>query len=493
MGRFSKKVNFLAIFLSSVLSMSFLWNTETTAITASERKFYGQNNILFYNPDSDNSLLSNSNLCLVDLGDSAATILNFLIGKSYTKNASAGIVGNLMAESGLKTNVLEGGKTVGSDYILYDLTSDKSNYPNRGFGLGQWTTASRQKALQTFANENGLAVTSLEAQLGYLIKELSARGFSASSMSSDSTEEATFKIFDKFEVPGSSFWTTVNGKYYNDYDPKSLSELSEEKTPSAYKAFMKRFTYAKSALAKIDNANLTGNFSSNCEEVKIEGSESDPSKIRSETEPEKTDESGQQEEPEQEPEETQPETEVLISSSSKANAIAELAVSMAWPYSSGSNKGYCKTSSGSLIKWNKDKKPAECSNSLKEENIAVLKSLYSNAKTSRAMDCSWFVADVIKYLGIDKSFPSGGSSSITSYLSKTSKWVEVQNLGNTSNLKPGDVFAIDGHVMFYVGSYGGSYGNAVGASKNSWVARIHTIYYNQYNSGAAFRIFRIKE
>ena len=200
----SRKIR--AWFLLATLFLNLSLSLETFALSAAEKKFYAENYILFFNPDGDNPTSTSENLCLIDLGDSAATILNFLIGKNYSKNSAAGIVGNLMAESGLRPNLLEGGTAVGSDYILYDLSTDTSNYPNRGFGLAQWTTAARQKALQLFANENGLAVTSVEAQLGYLIKELSARGFSAESMSADSVEEATFKIFDKFEVPGSSFW-----------------------------------------------------------------------------------------------------------------------------------------------------------------------------------------------------------------------------------------------------------------------------------------------
>ena len=483
----------LSLFFLLVFVFNLSLNLKSFALTAAEKKRYAENNILFFNPDlEENPFASTVASCVVDLGDSAATILNYLMNKNYSKNASAGIVGNLMAESGLKSNVLEGGKTVGSDYVLYNLATDSSNYPNKGFGLGQWTTASRQKALQEYANSNGLAVTSLEAQLGYLISELSARGFSASSMSSDSVEEATFKIFDKFEVPGASFWTTVNGKYYNDYDPKTLAELSAEKTPAAYKAFNRRLSFASSALSKIENTNLTGDFSaSNCESEtpasKTPASPSEEEKSPSSSSEEKTESSPE------EPEPTKPETEVLTTSSSVANKIATTAVSMAWPYSSGANTGYCKNSSGSLVKWNTKNKPTECASVLKEENAAMLKSIYGSAKTSRAMDCSWFVGDLIRYLGIDSSFPHGGSSSITNYLAKTSRWIEVQNLGNTSNLKPGDIFAIDGHVMIYVGSYGGKFGNAVGASKNSWVARVHNIYYNQYSSGAAFRIFRYKE
>lgn len=489
-----------SIFFLTILFSNLLFSAKSFALTAAERRRFAENNILFYSPDEESPFLSDSSTCLVDLGDTAATVLNFLVGHNYSKNASAGIVGNLMAESGLKTNVLEGGKVVDSTYVLYDLSSDSSNYPNKGFGLGQWTTASRQKALQTFANNNGLTVTSLEAQLGYLITELSARGFSSESMSSDSLEESTFKIFDKFEVPGSSFWTTVNGTYYNDYDPTSLSELSAEKTPAAYKAFNRRLSFANSALKKIDNSNLTGSFASSCEDTETSGSASDPEKIRetggdsstpTTPSPESEPQVEQPEQSEQQP--TQPESEHLTSSSSVANQIAQLAVSMAWPYSSGANAGYCKSSSGTLIKWNTKNKPSECSSSLKEENAAVLSSLYGNAKVSRAKDCSWFVADVIKYLKVDQSFPSGGSAGITNYLSKTSKWIEVQNLGNTSNLQPGDVFSINGHVMIYVGSYGGRYGNAVGASKDSWVARVHNIYYKQYSSGATFRIFRYKE
>ncbi len=489
----SRKIR--AWFLLATLFLNLSLSLETFALSAAEKKFYAENYILFFNPDGDNPTSTSENLCLIDLGDSAATILNFLIGKNYSKNSAAGIVGNLMAESGLRPNLLEGGTAVGSDYILYDLSTDTSNYPNRGFGLAQWTTAARQKALQLFANENGLAVTSVEAQLGYLIKELSARGFSAESMSADSVEEATFKIFDKFEVPGSSFWTTVGGKYYNDYDPKSLAELSAEKTPAAYKAFNKRLGYANSALAKISNANLTGSSSSQCEEpAKTSGSSSSEDPENPEAKTSGTDSKSEESKtPESEKEDTKPETEVLITSSAVADKIAETAVKMAWPYTSGANTGYCKTSSGSLVKWNSKSKPKECASSLKEENAAMLSSIYGSAKVSRAMDCSWFVGDLIRYLKIDSSFPHGGSSSITNYLAKTQKWVEVRNLGNTSNLKAGDVFAIDGHVMIYVGSFGGSYGNAVGASKNSWVARLHTIYYNQVSSGAAFRIFRYKE
>ena len=485
-------------FFACFFLLTFLFNSSLSlksfALSAEEKKFYAENNILFFSPDEEENPFALSSSCVVDLGDSAATILNYLIGKSYSKNAAAGIIGNLMAESGLKTNILEGGKVVPSDYVLYDLASDSSNYPNKGFGLGQWTTASRQKALQTYANSHALAVTSLEAQLGYLITELSARGFSASSMSSDSVEEATFKIFDKFEVPGASFWTTINGTYYNDYDPTSLSDLSAEKTPAAYKAFNRRLSYASSALSKIANNNLTGDFSAaSCEDEQLSTPQETPAQETAEAEtPEPTTpESETSEQPEQQP--TQPETEVLTTSSSVANKIAQTAVSLAWPYTSGANSGYCKNSSGSLVKWNSKNKPTECANVLKEENAAMLKSIYGSAKVSRAMDCSWFVGDLIRYLKIDSSFPHGGSSSITNYLAKTSRWIEVENLGNTSNLKPGDIFAIDGHVMVYVGSYGGKFGNAVGASKNSWVARVHNIYYAQYNSGAAFRIFRYKE
>ena len=483
----------LPLFFLTILTLNLSLNLKTFALTTAERRRYAENNIIFYSPENEETAATDPSTCLVDLGDSAATILNYLINKGYTKNASAGIVGNLMAESGLKTNVLEGGKTVDSNYVLYNLATNTSNYPNKGFGLGQWTTDSRQKALQIFANENGLAVTSLEAQLGYLTRELSARGFSSSSMSSNSVEEATFTIFDKFEVPGSSFWTTHNGTYYNDYDPKTLSELSSEKTPAAYKAFNRRLSYANSALAKINNTGLNGSpTTSSCEDTETTGSPSDPEKIRESGEQPSAPESEPQAPSEEQPE-TTPETQHLVSSSSVANRIAQLAVSMAWPYSSGSNAGYCKSSSGNLVKWNAKSKPTECSSSLKEENASVLYSLYGGAKISRAMDCSWFVADVIKYLKVDSGFPSGGSAGITSYLSRTSRWIEVQNLGNTSNLKPGDIFSISGHVMIYVGSYGGKYGNAVGASKGSWVARVHNIYYKQYSSGEAFRVFRYKE
>ena len=120
----------LALFFFTTILLNTFWTSEIFALTAAERKFYAENYIMFYNPDKTNNLLEtgNENLCLIDLGDSAATILNFLIGKNYSINSAAGIVGNLMAESGLKPNLLEGGTAVGSDYILYDLSNNTSNY-----------------------------------------------------------------------------------------------------------------------------------------------------------------------------------------------------------------------------------------------------------------------------------------------------------------------------------------------------------------------------
>ena len=111
-------------------------------------------------------------------------------------------------------------------------------------------------------------------------------------------------------------------------------------------------------------------------------------------------------------------------------------------------------------------------------------------------DCGHFVATVVRYSGLDDDFPLGGTSNMESYMANSDIWMEIDNLGNTSNLMPGDIFVVnlvggqnggDGHIMMYVGDYGGDY-NLASASLCSRTANLGNVYFS--DSRGSYRIFR---
>ncbi|MBR3180491.1 hypothetical protein IKF63_00185 [Candidatus Saccharibacteria bacterium] len=71
--------------------------------------------------------------------------------------------------------------------------------------------------------------------------------------------------------------------------------------------------------------------------------------------------------------------------------------------------------------------------------------------------CDHFVAIVVKNT-VDPEFPFGATDAQRDYLLNSPKWTEIPNLGNTSNLQPGDVFVVaqgdggleHGHIYIYL-------------------------------------------
>ncbi len=189
--------------------------------------------------------------------------------------------------------------------------------------------------------------------------------------------------------------------------------------------------------------------------------------------------------------------------STKARQLAINAVYAAWPYTSGEHAGKCQKPNGSWVTWNEDKWGGNdknwCGYSLKPEN----KELYKTARktgdftakdkifNTYVQDCVYFMQALVYYTGITSKlseFPTNRATSQWNYMKGSSKWQEITNNSNTKNLQPGDILVNDKHVMVYVGEYGNGYGNTVGASRGTWAARIHSIYYS--NSSGKFHIFR---
>lgn len=107
-------------------------------------------------------------------------IWNFLKAKGLNDCGIAGLMGNLYAESGLRSTNLQNSyeKKLGFTDDSYTKAVDDGSYGNfvkdcAGYGLAQWTYWSRKENLLQFALSRKASIGDLETQLEFLYKELS--------------------------------------------------------------------------------------------------------------------------------------------------------------------------------------------------------------------------------------------------------------------------------------------------------------------------------
>ena len=110
---------------------------------------------------------------------SAQTIWNFLKKEGFNDYGIAGLMGNLDAESGLRSNNLQDtySRKFGLSDIQYTQKVDNGSYTNfvydeAGYGLAQWTYWSRKQNLLNYAKSKNKSISDLEMQLEFLCKEL---------------------------------------------------------------------------------------------------------------------------------------------------------------------------------------------------------------------------------------------------------------------------------------------------------------------------------
>jgi hypothetical protein len=115
--------------------------------------------------------------------------MDFFTERGFTRQAAAGIVGNLLAESGInpKSEQYGGGP---------------------GRGIAQWSVDQRWQTYLKFANNRNLDPLDLDAQLRFIIHEMpSAMGESAKTIKTMTDEKAAAKLFmDLYERPGKPNW-----------------------------------------------------------------------------------------------------------------------------------------------------------------------------------------------------------------------------------------------------------------------------------------------
>ena len=134
-------------------------------------------------------------------------IWDFLKGKGLNGFAVAGIMGNLYAESALRSDNLQ--NTGNNKWNLTDaeytaqIDAGKRDFEDgQGYGLAQWTYPTRKAALLAFAKAANKSICVLQMELDFLWKEL--QGYSAVMSvlkSATSVREASDIFMVKFENP----------------------------------------------------------------------------------------------------------------------------------------------------------------------------------------------------------------------------------------------------------------------------------------------------
>jgi len=106
---------------------------------------------------------------------SAETIYRDLIKAGMTPEGACGMLGNLKAESSLKSNIAQRGMTSLTDaqYTQKFNNNPESCYNDAcGYGLAQWTLPQRKRNLRSFAGNWGVSVDAEDMQTAFAVWEL---------------------------------------------------------------------------------------------------------------------------------------------------------------------------------------------------------------------------------------------------------------------------------------------------------------------------------
>lgn len=173
---------------------------------------------------------------------------DFLLAKIGNEYGVAGLMGNLYAESALRSNNLQQTyeKSLGYTDDTYTVAVDSGDYSNfvkdsAGYGLAQWTYWSRKQALLEYAKSVGKSICDFDMQMEFLWKELST-GYKSTLnalKAATSVADASTYVLIHYEAPADQGETvqakraSYGEKYYSAYhtvieEPK---EEVEEKIP----------------------------------------------------------------------------------------------------------------------------------------------------------------------------------------------------------------------------------------------------------------------
>lgn len=136
-------------------------------------------------------------------------IFDYLTSAGMTKPGAAGLMGNLIAESGLRANNLQNGfeRAIGMNDETYTAAVDSGAYGNfvhdsAGYGLAQWTYHTRKNDLLQYAKKTGKSIGDTKMQLDFMIQELQAyRSVWAKLKTAAYVKDASDMVLTQYERP----------------------------------------------------------------------------------------------------------------------------------------------------------------------------------------------------------------------------------------------------------------------------------------------------
>ena len=168
------------------------------------------------------------------------TIWDFFKGKGLNDCAIAGIMGNLYAESGLRSNNLQNTgenalKVTDAEYTAQVDAGERNFLDKQGYGIAQWTYPTRKEDLLSYAKAVGKSIGDLQMQLDFLWQEL-RRDFPkvlAVLQNSASVKEASDIMLTDFERPANQTDENKNRRaqlsqrYFDKYAQQPQEEATQ--------------------------------------------------------------------------------------------------------------------------------------------------------------------------------------------------------------------------------------------------------------------------
>ena len=163
-------------------------------------------------------------------------IQNYLMKKINNPFGAAGLMGNLYAESGLRSNNLQNSyeRTLGLTDVQYTNAVNNGTYTNfiydkAGYGLAQQTYYSRKQNLYSFCKKYGTSIDDLNMQLEFLC-DIELPGYKVvqnTLKTANSVKEASDIVLTQFERPADQSNNMKQKRanyglnYYNKYANKA--------------------------------------------------------------------------------------------------------------------------------------------------------------------------------------------------------------------------------------------------------------------------------
>lgn len=189
-----------------------------------------------------------------DLNDSRA-VWNALINAGYSEESTAGVMGNLQAESALRANNAQDSYGYKTEEQDIEYTNDVNDgtiseysfcHDGVGYGLAQWTYSTRKQKLYDYTVAQGYSVASVSRQIALLLDELASYGYNTQHTS---IREASDWVLHEFENPAVQDTATEEYRYklslrwYEEYtgttpdpDPDPLKPAKKARTSFIIKA-----------------------------------------------------------------------------------------------------------------------------------------------------------------------------------------------------------------------------------------------------------------